>query len=536
MDGFLDPTGMGVQSQLARGRNAIDVAALIQFDQGTELIRRGQFVDAESCLREAIRFRPDHADALNNLGTAVWRQGRLSEAEDYYRRAHRLNPDDFAILNNLGNALWDQRRLDQAAQCYRQALLLQPESPETHMNLGVLLSDQGEYEEAIACIKESLRLRPDSHEALDNLGSTLARQGRWDEAISLYDQALRLKPDYPEAHRNRGFAWLAHGDFERGWPEFEWRLKCRKNQGLTFNRPRWNGGELAGKTILLHAEQGLGDSLQFVRFAPLVKQRGGARVLVYSPSPLVRLIARCPSVDGVVSIGSRLPEFDVHASLMSLPVLLGITSTDLPMAQPYLSADCQTIEELRPEVANALSTDERYPKSCFTIGIVWQGNPLHRVDRWRSYPLAKLAPLAEVPGVRLISLQRGDGTDQLREVAGEFSVAELSLNTRSFDREPDFLDTAAVISQLDLVVTPDTAVAHLAGGLGVPVWVALDRVSDWRWQLDCDDSPWYPTMRLFRQSKPGVWDELFRRMAQMLIRQILEKKLQRQAVTLGKMR
>jgi len=513
MDGFLDQTAQDAKSDRARPCNAIDFAASIQFNQGTDLLRRGQFLDAESCLREAIRFRPDHADALNNLGTAVWRQGRLSEAEDTYRRAHRLNPNDFAILNNLGNALWDQRRLDEASRCYRRALQLQPDSPETQMNLGVLLSDQGHYEEAIACINESLRLRPDSHEALDNLGSTLARQGKWDEAISLYDQALRLKPDYPEAHRNRSFAWLAHGDFERGWPEYEWRLKCRKNKGFVFNRPRWNGADLAGKTLLLHAEQGLGDSLQFIRFAPLVKQRGGRRILVYSPPPLVRLIARCPGVDGVVSIGSPLPDFDVHASLMSLPALLGTTLATLPKTVPYLSADRETIEEWRPIVEKSFTV---CPAPRLRIGIAWQGNPLNRVDRWRSYPLAQLALLADLPGVRLLSLQSGDGTDQLRGLAGRFSVAELNRGPQSLDDDRDFLDTAAVMRQLDLVVTPETAVAHLAGSLGVQVWIALSHVSDWRWQLDRDESPWYPTMRLFRQSTPGVWEDVFSRMANTL--------------------
>ena len=309
MDGFLNQTAHDASSTDARFPTAIDLAASIQFDQGTELLRRGQFIDAEGCLREAIRFRPDYADALNNLGTAIWRQGRLSEAEDYYRRAAQLNPNDFAILNNLGNILWDQRRLEEASQHYTRALQLQPDSSATRMNLGVLLSDLGRYDEAIACIQESLRLRPDSHEALDNLGSTLARQGKWDAALDLYEQALRLKPDYPEAHRNRSFAWLAQGDFERGWPEYEWRLKCRKHRGMAFRRPRWNGDNLAGKTILLHGEQGLGDSLQFIRFAALVKRFGGPQVLFYSPAPLARLIGRCPGVDRVVTDGLRRARF-----------------------------------------------------------------------------------------------------------------------------------------------------------------------------------------------------------------------------------
>ncbi len=523
MDGFLNQTAHDANSTDARFPTAIDLAASIQFHEGTELLRRGQFIDAEGCLREAIRFRPDYADALNNLGTAIWRQGRLLEAEDYYRRALQLNPNDFAILNNLGNILWDQRRLEEASQHYTRALQLQPDSSATRMNLGVLLSDLGRYDEAIACIQESLRLRPDSHEALDNLGSTLARQGKWDAALDLYEQALRLKPDYPEAHRNRSFAWLAQGDFERGWPEYEWRLKCRKHRGMAVRRPRWNGDHLAGKTILLHGEQGLGDSLQFIRFAALVKRFGGPQVLFYSPAPLARLIGSCPGVDGVVTDGYDVPDFDVHAPLMSLPAILGTTLATLPKTVPYLSADRGTIEKWRPIVDKALVRDDGCQAPRLRIGIAWQGNPLNRVDRWRSYPLAHLAPLAGVPGVALMSLQRGDGTDQLQELAGRFSVADLNGDRQSVDDDRDFLDTAAVMSQLDLVVTPETAVAHLAGSLGVPVWVALSHISDWRWELERDRSPWYPTMRLFRQSTARNWDEVFRQMANALNQQFAER-------------
>jgi tetratricopeptide (TPR) repeat protein len=520
MDGLLNQTAHDAKSTQAQSHDAIDFAASIQFNQGTELLRRRQFLDAEDCLREAIRFRPDHADAFNNLGTAVWHQGRLSEAEDHYRRALGLNPNDFAILNNLGNVLWDQRRLDDASDCYRRALQLRPDSPETQMNLSVLLSDQGQYEEAIARLQESLRLRPDSHEALDNLGSTLARQGKWDEALSLYEHALRLNPDYPEAHRNRSFAWLARGDFERGWPEYEWRLKCRKHRGMTFGRPRWNGENLAGKTILLHAEQGLGDSLQFIRFAPLVKRRGRPRILFYSPPPLATLIESCPGIDRVLTSGSDVPEFDVHASLMSLPALLGTTLATLPRNVPYLYADRQAIEKWRPIVAKAFLGDTDRPPPRLKVGIAWQGNPLNRVDHWRSYPLAQLAPLADLPGVRLMSLQRGHGTDQLQELTGRISVAELNGGNQSPDDDRDFLDTAAVMSQLDLVVTPETAVAHLAGSLGVPVWVALSHVGDWRWQLDQNASPWYPTLRLFRQPTPGDWNDVFSQMAHALKKQL----------------
>ena len=221
--------------------------------------------------------------------------------------------------------------------------------------------------------------------------------------------------------------------------------------------------------------------------------------------------------------GYDVPDFDVHAPLMSLPAILGTTLATLPKTVPYLSADRGIIEKWRPIVAKSLLRDNGRRAPQLRIGIAWQGNPLNRVDRWRSYPLAQLAPLASVPGVALMSLQRGDGTDQLQELAGRFSVAELKGGRQSVDDDRDFLDTAAVMSQLDLVVTPETAVAHLAGSLGVPVWVALSHISDWRWQLERDRSPWYPTMRLFRQSTAGNWDEVFRQMANALNQQLAER-------------
>jgi hypothetical protein len=244
---------------------------------------------------------------------------------------------------------------------------------------------------------------------------------------------------------------------------------------------------------------------------------------VACPDPLIRLVTRCPGVDLVVDWKSRLPESDVHARLLSLPAILGTTLANLPAEVPYLSVDARTAEEWRPVVSRALNvgaggdTDGRGNVArVFKIGIVWQGNRVNTVDRWRSFPLTHFAHFAQLPGVRLISLQKGDGTEQLAELAGRFPVAELSQRGSTDEDRRDFLDTAAVISHLDLVVTPETAVAHLAGSLGVRVWVALSTVGDWRWMIDRDDSPWYPTMRLFRQTSPGDWDNVFERMARAL--------------------
>jgi Flp pilus assembly protein TadD len=494
--------------------------ATAYYKQATALLIRGHHAESEKYLREVLRIWPEHAGALNNLGTAVWHQGRAEEAEAYYRRGLGLEPDNFDIVNNLGNALWKQGKPAQAVPYYRQALGLCPDSPEARMNLGVALSDVGEFDEALHWIRASLQDRPHSAEAIDNLGMTLARQGRWDEAMLCYEQALRLHPDLPEARRNRAYAWLVRGDFERGWPEHEWRLKCRNHVGLTANRPRWTGEDLAGRTILLHAEQGFGDTLQFIRFVPPVKARGG-RVVVWCPNPLIRLVARCPGVDQVLDTSTPIPDFQLHAPLMSLPALLGTRMDNLPNDVPYLSADSQAIERWRPIVERCIAREDRdetaqgsRSRPVIKIGIAWQGNSLNRVDRWRSIPLRYFAHLAEVPGVRLISLQKGEGTEQLAELAGQFPVAELhDASTADGQDRRDFLDTAAVIRHLDLVVTLESAVAHLAGSLGVKVWVALAAVADWRWMIDRDDSPWYPTMTLFRQSTPGDWDDVFRRMA-----------------------
>ena len=389
------------------------------------------------------------------------------------------------------------------------------------MNLGVVLSDLGEFDEALKYTQESLRLAPDSSDSHVNLGMTLARLGRRDEALASYEHALRLNPELPEAHRNRAYIWLARGDFERGWPEYEWRLRCKKLRSLAVDSPRWNGEPLRGRSILVYAEQGLGDVLQFIRFAAHAKERGG-RVTIACAESLLRLVARCQGVDHVVDWKSDLPRTDVSASLLSLPAILGTTLATLPADIPYLSADAATIDAWRPVVARALGAADVHdgPNRPFTIGIAWQGNPVNKVDRWRSFPLFHFEHVAAVPGVRLVSLQKGDGIEQLAELDGQFRVSEL-VPARAPDLDHrDFLDTAAVMSQLDMVITPETAVAHLAGSLGVRTWVPLSCVGDWRWMIDRDDSPWYPTIRLFRQTSPGDWEGVFRRMAECLRREL----------------
>ncbi len=499
-----------------RRRIATNAAAKDYFHQGTRLLSEGRAAEAESRLREALSLDSEDGDVLNNLGNAVWQQGRSSEAMAYFLRAYQFKPNDFGVLNNLGIILWEQNRPERAIDFYRRALKIRPDSADAKMNLGVSLSDVGHFDEALVWLRSVLRDQPKSADAWDNVGMTLARQGHWVEAMKHYDEAIRLRPDFGEARRNRALGWLGHGDFERGFPESEWRLMCRNPPGFRFPQPRWSGEPLNGQTILLHYEQGLGDTLQFIRFAPQVKERGG-RVRVLCQTPMVRLLSLCPSVDLALDGTSGVPDFPVHTGLLSVPSVLGTSLATLPR-DPYLHADKATVDYWRPAVARALGVADL--DSVFKIGIAWQGSPKNHIDRWRSFPLAYFAGLSRVPGVRLLSLQKTDGLAQLATRPDQFPLALLD---RELDNRRDFLDTAALMSLVDLVVTPETAVAHLAGALGVRTWVALSHVGDWRWMTSGDSSPWYPSVRLFRQATHGDWEGVFRNIERCLTKELDQK-------------
>ena len=469
------------------------------------LAKQDKLDEAMASYQQALRLKPNYPEAHSNLGNALQEQGRLDEAVASCQQALRLKPDSAEAHHNLGLVLAKQDKLDEAVASFQQTLRLKPDYPDAHNNLGIVLEKQDKLDEAMASYQQALRLKPDYPEAHNNLGIVLEKQGRLDEAVACYQQALRLKPDYPEAHWNRSLAWLLMGRFEQGWPGYEWRWKCKEFGSLPpFHPPLWDGSPLDGRTILVHAEQGLGDTLQFIRYAPLVHQRGGRVILVCQP-PLIGLLTRSPGVERLVAQGEALPEYDVHVPLMSLPGLLGTTLESVPADVPYLDAEPQLVEAWRHRLGS-------YPG--FKVGIVWQGNPKFRLDRLRSIPLAQFAPLARVPGVHLFSLQKGPGAEQLAAVTDRFPVTDLG---RRLD---DFMDTAAVLKNLDLVISVDTAIAHLAGALGIPVWVALPFAPDWRWLMDREDSPWYPTMRLFRQTRPGQWEDVFQRIAEALQRRL----------------
>jgi tetratricopeptide (TPR) repeat protein len=467
---------------------------------GALLKEQGKLDEAVACYRRALELRPDFPATHNNLGNALKDQDKLDEAVACYRRALELTPDFAEARYNLANALKDQDKLDEAVACYRRVLELKPDYAEAHNNLGNTLRDQGKPDEAAACARRALQWKPDLVEAHYNLGTALKDQGKLDEALACYHRALELKPDYTEAHLSRALTFFLAGDWQQGWSEYQWRWQTKDFIPRHFSQPLWNGEPLAGKTILLHAEQGLGDTIQFVRYAPIVRQCG-ATVIVECQQPLLGLLEGCPGMDRLIGKGDDLPAFDVHAPLLSVPGILKTTLENVAATIPYLFPKPALIEQWRQRLMGLAG---------IKIGIAWQGNPKYRGDRFRSIPLRDFAPLAQVPGVRLISLQKGLGTEQLAEVRNRFPVTELG------SRLQDFMDTAAVIRSLDLVIACDTAVAHLAGALGADVWVALPLAPDWRWLLDRSDSPWYPTMRLFRQRERGNWQGVFEQIAKAL--------------------
>ena len=466
---------------------------------GNVLHDQSRLEEAEASYREAIRLKPGYAEAHSNLGNVLRLQGKLEEADACCREALRLQPGNAQAYHNLGVVLHDQAKVVQAEACYREALRLTPGYAEAYRNLGVALEDQGKVDEAESCYREALRLNPGYADAHSNLGIVLEHQGMVPEAEACFREALHLNPSHAEAHLNLGIHWLLQGNFAQGWTEYEWRSRTKDNLRHALPPPSWDGGALNGQTILLQTEQGAGDVFQFVRYARLVKAKGGRVVLQCQPA-LAKILGSCPGIDQIVEAGTPLPGSHLAAPLLSLPLLCRTTLETIPAEVPYLAVDPARVDFWRARVA-------AIPGS--KVGICWRGNPNFKRDRFRSVPLASFAPLAAVPGVCLVALQRGPGLEQIAQQSEFPGIVDLP--GRSEDPAEGWLDTAALIKALDLVVSIDTALVHLAGALGAPVWVALPFVPDWRWLLDREDSPWYPTVRLFRQRSPGDWPEVFER-------------------------
>jgi len=471
-------------------------------NRGNALRLAGETEAALESYNRAIQLKPGYADAYYNRGALLEEMDRPDDATAAYEMALALNPGFPQALNNLGNALRTVCRYEEALSAYDRAVSLMPDYAEALTNRGNVLRDLNRHDEALASHDRALALKPDLAEAFNNRGSAHHAMRRFAEAKRDYRHALRLAPQHVEARASLALTQLLLGEWEEGWEHYELRFRRRHNAARRpdHKASEWMGEDLAGKRLLLFGEQGFGDMIQFVRFVPLMRQRG-AQVTVAVPRRLHRLLA---TVAGDADFVDRVtPEmnFDFQIALMSLPRVLGMGPDTVPHATPYLVPDAR-----RSEIWRA-----RLGEGGFKVGIAWQGNPAGSVDHGRSIPLREYAPLGAIDGVRLISLQKNFGAEQLdRRPAGMI----VETPGFSFDDDADaFIDTAAMMANLDLVVTSDTSIAHLAGALGRPVWIALQHVPDWRWLLDRADSPWYPTARLFRQARPGDWAGVMAQMA-----------------------
>jgi tetratricopeptide (TPR) repeat protein len=481
-----------------------------QFDAlhmlGVIALQEGRHTEALALIRRALAVRPNSVWAQSNLGLVLRALKRGAEAVASFERALALDPSDIDALNNLGSTLFELERYADVLATSERALAVKPDSPEAFNNRGNALQEIGRLAEALASYDAAVAINPGLAEAWHNRGGALQALNRHREAVASYQRALALSPDYADAHWNESLARLCIGDFETGFAKYEWRWRTSDADPArrVLPQPLWLGGEaLEGKRILLHAEQGVGDCLQFVRYAPMVAARGATVVLAVHRE-LKSLLAGLAGA--VFAEGETLPHCDLRCPLASLPHAFRTTLATIPSDVPYLRA------------ADPLAArwNARLPPSGpLRVGLAWAGNPAHKNDRRRSIPFACLAPLLAVPDVRHVSLQK-----DLREADGEAlrstpQVIDLAAELA------DFADTAAVVANLDLVITADTALAHLAGAMGKPTWILLPFSPDWRWLIDREDSPWYPTARLFRQPQIDDWTSVVARVTAELRRAAL---------------
>jgi len=502
----------------------------------------GQYEAALSCYQRAVHLRPAYTEACYNAGSVLEQLNQPVKALAAYIEAFRLNPkfpntgssilrifsdsqnqvdlegflkpgtgsprDDPYIHYHLGNLYWVQKRWEKSEAHFRQMLDNLPGFADAWVGLGNTLQDEGRHDEARQCYFKALGLEPDSALARYNLGALDLRQNRLEEALEGFNLAIIQQPEFVNAHWHKAFVCLLLGDYSQGWKEYEWRHRRSDNRNVRpFRQPVWDGSDLSGKTILVHDEQGCGDTFQFVRFLPLVKARGG-RVVFECRRGLGAILKGCKDYDIILERSSYqdIPDihFDVHAYLMSLPALFHITPNNIPVNIPYIYPDAGLAEKWKKRLAN---------ENGFRVGIAWGGSPGHTNETRRSCSLSEFARLAQIPSVVLYSLQKGEAGKQADLLPREMQLIRLD---KEIDVDTPFVDTAAVMDSLDLVITIDTSIAHLAGAVGCRVWVLLCATPDWRWGVAGAETPWYPGMRLFRQQHPGQWSGVFEQVSDAL--------------------
>jgi len=503
------------------------------------LVRLERFAEALSSADAALALKPNHIAALNNRGYALVKLERVPEAVETFRRVLNNRPNDLDALYDLGNALQLMDKPQEALASYGQVLALKPDRVDAVNNSGVVLMKLERFEEALARFEKALAITPDFAEAHSNRANVLLRLGRPGEALEAYDKALAIKPSFATARNNRGtalvalnrhheaindfnlalaqhprraevqfnrsLALLAVGDFREGWRAFEsrWDQEHWAGRRRNFTQPLWLGEQpIGGKTILLHREQGYGDTIHFVRYAPLLAAQG-ARVVLEVDPPLKALMSTIAKISNVVATNERLPPFDMHCPFMSLPLAFATEITTIPAAIPYLSPPAERVAKWKARLPQA---------GAPRIGIVWAGSAAHVNNHNRSIALAQFVRVLSTPDLQFVCLQKDVSKTDVEVLRAHGCTAVFG------DEIADFADTAAIIAALDLVVSVDTSVVHLAGALGRPVWVLLPRSAEYRWMCDREDSPWYPSARLLRQPQIGDWDSVLERVQQELLR------------------
>jgi tetratricopeptide (TPR) repeat protein len=484
--------------------------------------------EAHQYLKEAKKIRSDSPEIYNNLGKLFDRQQKYSKAVNQYKKAIQLKSDYFEAYFNLGNTLRKIKKYRLALNSYKIAININPNVPEVYLHIGITLEKQKKLAEAIAIFQQLIDKFPGFMEGYNKLGliykktdqfnkaelilkrginkndkyvrlygnlaNTLQREGKYSEALTYYNKAIQMEPDYHEAIFSRSLLYLLLGKFETGWQDYEHRWKLHGISKRKFKVPEWNGQNIEDKTLLLWAEQGLGDTIQFIRYVPKIKERVDRLIIECQPS-LRSLFKSISGIDQIVDGTNNTPvKYDYHLPMLSLPRVFKTREETIPQKIPYLSPD----QRARKKIEEKLAID----KKLFNIGIVWSGNPQHGNDHRRTCELFRFKTLKKIEKVQLFSLQKG-------EAASNLKYNNINWVTGLAPLIDDFSDTAAIIQKLDLVITVDTSVAHLAGALGKRVWILLPYYPDWRWMLERKDSPWYPTARLFRQNEPGNWNDVF---------------------------
>ena len=454
---------------------------------------------------QAIKIKPDYAEAYYNCGNALQELKRFEEALISYQQAITIKPDYAEAYNNRGITLQELKRFEEALISYQQAITIKPDYAEAYGNSGIVLFKLKCFTEALTFLEKAIIYKPDYIDAYYNHAVCLESLNRFEEAIASYKQAIMIKPDYAVAHWNLSLSQLLLGNFQEGWLEYEWRWtyyeETKQLAGFRiFDQPLWLGEEsVKDKTILIYAEQGLGDTIQFCRYIPLVSALG-AKIILEVQRPLLNLLRNLEGVTQLIGSGSQLPEFDYRCPLLSLPLAFKTTIDSIPSPIPYIYSSEDNQNKWREYIGDG----------GFKIAICWQGNTQNKIDVGRSFPVSLFEDISKINGVRLISLQKNEGVEQMKNLPVGMKIETLPEDFDSGDNA--FLDSVAVMKCVDLVITSDTALTHLAGSLGVESWLPLRHVPDWRWLLDRKDSPWYPSLKLYRQPVVDDWSSIFNKM------------------------